>query len=164
MGWSPEMLRRLNQEKVRFIVVGGVAAIKYGSARITEDVDICAPLDEENARNIIRAMSGLHPRWRMRPDLPVVSADSPQLTGLKNMYLRTDMGQLDVLGELTGVGTFAEIESRSVEGDFGDGILCRVLDLETLIASKQAVGRDKDRPAVHELKLIRDRLSQNKQP
>lgn len=160
MAWNPEMLKRLIDHEVRFVVVGGVAAFKHGSARNTEDLDVCAPLDHANAVEIIQAFADVHPRWRMRPDMPEISADSPMLKGLKNRYLRTDLGQLDVLGELTGVGTFDEVVVHSIEGDFGGGLRCRLLDLDTLIESKRIAGREKDKPAVRELEVIRDTLRQ----
>lgn len=157
MAWNLELLRRLTDAGVPFVIIGGVAAIAHGSARITEDVDVCAPLSHENAVRIIRAFSGLNPRWRMRPDLPVVTEDSLNLHGLKNMYLRTDLGLIDILGELPGVCTVEELGKRSVEMTFA-GIRCRVLNIDTLIEAKQFAGREKDRPALTELRIIREKL------
>jgi hypothetical protein len=157
MAWNLELLRRLNNGGVPFVIIGGVAAIAHGSARLTEDVDLCVPLTHENAVQIIRAFRGLNPRWRMRPDLPIVTEDSENLRGLKNMYLRTDLGQIDILGELPGVCGVDELEARSVEMIFA-GIPCRVLDIDTLIQAKEFAGREKDRPALTELKIIREDL------
>lgn len=157
MAWNLELLRRLNNQGVPFVIIGGVAAIVHGSARITEDVDLCVPLDHENAVKVIRAFAGLNPRWRMRLDLPVVTEDSPNLHGLKNMYLRTDLGQVDILGELPGVCGVDELEKRSIEVTFA-GISCRVLDIDSLIQAKEFAGREKDRPALTELKIIREKL------
>lgn len=157
MAWNLELLRRLSNEGVPFVIIGGVAAILHGSARITEDVDLCVPLTHENAVKVIRALSGLNPRWRMRPDLPVVTEDSPNLSGLKNMYLRTDLGLIDVLGELPGVCGVNELAERSIEVNFA-GLRCRVLNIDTLIQAKEFAGRDKDRPALTELKIIREKL------
>ena len=155
MAWDPNLLNRLNDQGVDYLVVGGVAALAHGSTRFTEDLDILAPLDHGNAVRIIQALHGTRPRWRMRPDLPVVTPDNPQLRGLKNMYLRCDLGQLDVLGELSGVGTFVELAPRALRAEV-EGIACPVLDLDSLIAAKTFAGREKDKPALHELRRIRD--------
>ena len=155
MGWRVELLTKLVEHEVRFVVVGGVAAISHGSARVTEDLDVCAPLDHANAVKIIHAVAYANPRWRMRPDLPVITPAHPQLDGLKNLYLATDLGQLDVLGELTGVGGFPDVERKSEQTTIA-GIRCRVLDLDTLIEAKRAAGRPKDRVALRELEVIRD--------
>ena len=102
------------------------------------------PLTHENAVRIVPALVGCtHPRWRMRPDLPVITPDNPNLIGLKNLYLRTDLGQLDVLGEVPEVCTYDQLASRAVEMDFA-GIRCRVIDIDTLIAAKRQAGRPHD--------------------
>ena len=154
MAWNHELLNRLNEAGVRYVVVGGVAAIAHGSARLTEDLDICAPLDHENVVRIVRALAGAHPLWRMRPDLPEITEDNPMLSGLKNFYVRSDLGPLDVLGELPGVGTYDDAAARSIPLTFR-GISCRVVDLDALIAAKSFANRPKDQPALRELEVIR---------
>ena len=138
-----ELLKRLQGESVEFVIIGGIAALAHGGVVPTQDLDVCAPLDHDNAARIIRAFAGANPRWRMRPDLPVITPDNPNLIGLKNLYLRTDLGQLDVLGEVPNVCTYAELKQRSVEMDFA-GLHCRVIDVETLIAAKRSAGRPHD--------------------
>lgn len=162
MPWNVDLLRRLNEAGVEYVVIGGVAAIVHGSARITEDLDIFAPLDHANVVAIIRALEGVRPRWRHRPDLPVIKPDNPQLHGLKNMYLVSDLGMMDVLGEVPEAGTYAEVAARAGRVDFR-GIPVPVVDLDTLIAIKRAVGRAKDVRALPELELLR-RLKSDDQP
>jgi hypothetical protein len=67
MAWTPDLLRRLNDHGVNYIVIGGVAAIAHGSARITEDLDVGASLSRENAVRIVTSLSDLNPRWHTRP-------------------------------------------------------------------------------------------------
>jgi hypothetical protein len=151
---TQNLLQLLSENGVEFVVIGGVAAVAHGSARVTYDLDICAPLDHENAIRIVRAVSDLNPRFRMRPDLPVVTPDNPNLRGLKNLYLRTALGPLDVLGEVSGVGPYSAVAAESTEMEF-EGVKCRVLDLDALIRAKTAAGREKDRMAIPELEMIR---------
>lgn len=110
---------------------------------------------------IIRALAGTRPRWRLRPDLPEILPDNPLLSGLNNMQLRTDVGLLDVLGDLPGVGTVEEAWQRSREADFR-GVPCRVIELDALIAAKTFANRQKDHPTVKELEVIRDLLKKAK--
>src|SRR4051794_23586507 len=112
-----DLLRLLRDGGVEFIVIGGVAALAHGGCVPTEDLDLCAPLTHENCIRIIRALEDLHPRWRTRPDLPVIVPDHPFLKGLKNMYLRTDAGPLDVLGEVPEVCSYEELAGRAIEMD-----------------------------------------------
>jgi predicted nucleotidyltransferase len=157
MAWSYELLRLLSEHGVDFVIIGGVAAVTHGSARMTEDLDISAPLDHQSAVKIIETLAGVHPRWRMRPGSPIIRPDSPNLRGLKSLYLRTDLGQLDVLGDLPGVCTFAELADKTVLMDFR-GLRCRVLDLPTLIAAKRFAGRGKDKSSLRELEIIQQKL------
>ena len=153
MAWDPNLLNRLNDHRAQYLIVGGVIA--HGAMRTTEDLDVLAPLEHDNAVRIIQALHGTRPKWRMRPDLPVVTPDNPLLRGLKNMYIRCDLGQLDVLGELTGVGRYEDLAPKALTMKVR-GIACPVLDLDSLIAAKSAAGREKDKPTLLELRRLRD--------
>ena len=155
------LLKRLAEGGVEFVVIGGAAAVAYGGSVSTDDLDVCAPLHSENAVRIIKAMNGLHPRWRTRPDLPVIQPDSPQLRpGLKNMYLVTDFGKLDVLGEVPDVCSYEELAARSIEASF-EGVKCRMIDIDTLMAAKRAAGREKDRATLRHLEVLKKAREQH---
>jgi predicted nucleotidyltransferase len=152
------LLQRLHASGVEFVIVGGVAAITHGSAVTTVDLDVCAPLTQENARSIIQAFADANPRWRMRPDLPVITVDDHHLVGIKNLYLATDFGQLDVLGELPDVCSYEDLAARSVQVDFGE-LRCRLIDIDTLIAAKRQAGRSHDLRTIAFLEEIKRRQS-----
>jgi predicted nucleotidyltransferase len=150
------LLQRLNASGVSFVIIGGVAAITHGSALPTEDLDVCAPLSAESAKAIIEAFADASPRWRMRPDLPIITPDDHRLRDVKNLYLATDLGQLDVLGEVPDVCSYAELAARAVDVDF-DGLKCRLIDIETLIAAKRQAGRPHDLRTIAFLEQIQQR-------
>src|SRR5712671_5618039 len=115
-----ELTKRLIEAQVEFVLVGGFAALAHGSLRSTRDVDVCCRFSEANLMRIQKALDGLHPVHFPRTDLPL------QLTpefcaGLKNLYLKTDLGRLDCLGEILGVGDFNEVEKHSVELELPSG-------------------------------------------
>ena len=153
MAETLEILRRLVAGHVEFVVIGGVAAVAYGSTIATDDVDVCAPMDRENAVKILRAFSDVEPRWRFRPDMPIVTPDDAYLGQLKNIYLRTSLGILDVLGELPGVCGYADVAATSVMRQLDD-ISCRFISIDLLIAAKRAAGRDHDLRTVTLLEAI----------
>jgi hypothetical protein len=148
-----QLLERLNQARVEYVIVGGMAAVFHGVPLVTRDIDICLPLTEENLQRLEQALSDLHPIHRQTPQrLPFsVATDFPR--GLKNIYLRTDWGVLDCLGEISGVGDFATVARRSrlIELPIG---ACRILDLEALIDAKSALDRPQDKLALVHLKQI----------
>jgi hypothetical protein len=157
-----QTLDRLNRSGVPYVLIGGMAARAHGSSVNTEDVDICVAACDASFQAIVTAFSDAHPCYRMKPDQPPLTPDHPWLKGIKNLYLRTDLGQLDVLGELPGIGDYNGIRDRVVEVDFA-GIKCQVLDIPTLIEAKLRAGRPKDLQAARELRYILKRI-QNSRP
>ena len=75
---------------------------------------------------------------------------------LKNLYLQTDLGKLDCIGEVSGVGHFEAVLQRSEIASFTYGTF-RFLNLDALIASKKAAGREHDLAALRQLLAIRER-------
>ena len=133
-----EILKRLHDAKVEFSLIGGLASRHYGVTLVTEDVDVCARFTPENLRRIESAFKEFHPRHRLTANkLPLELTD--ELCGsLKNLYLKTDLGVLDCLGEVAGVGNFDAVLRQSTLMKFPFGG-CYVLNIEALIQAKMAV-------------------------
>lgn len=107
--------------------------------------------------SIVRALTPLHLRLRGKdlPDnLPFVLDLKTFKMGL-NFTLSTDLGDVDLLGEVSGVGDYAACISASETFELY-GLQCWVLGLDALILSKQAASRPKDIPVILELKAIRE--------
>jgi hypothetical protein len=133
--------------------VGGFAAVAHGATLVTRDVDACCRFSEVNLMRIQKAVADLHPTHFPRTDLPL--ALTPELcVQLKNLYLKTDLGKLDCLGEVLGVGQFDEVLNNSIELELPIG-KCRVLDIDSLIRAKEAMGRDHDLITVTHLQQIK---------
>ncbi len=150
-----DILQRLHDHEVPFVIIGGVAATLLGSSMATYDIDVCAPLDHAVAMRIVEAMKGTNPRFAMRPDLPLVTPDNHNLRLVKNLYRRTDLGRLDVLGFVDGVGDYEAAARQSVPFKLDGNLICRVLELDALIAAKTAAGRRKDIVGIEHLNAIK---------
>jgi len=147
------LLEALAQAHVELILVGGVAATAHGSTRLTQDVDVVYRRTRDNIRRLVDALEPHHPYLRgAPPGLPFQLDEQTVLHGL-NFTLSTDLGDLDLLGEIVGGGGYDELSSHTVELDLF-GIECRCLDLPTLIRVKRAAGRPKDLDAIAELEVI----------
>ena len=157
MASTLELLRRLSAEKVEFVLVGGMAAIAHGSASVTEDVDVCIRFDEATLRRLFCALEGTHPRERVNASLPPLGTDPLRFVGYRNLYVTTDEGVIDLLGEITGLGPFDRVAANAVELGLGD-FSVRVIGLEDLISSKRTLGRAKDQRVARELELVLARL------
>ena len=149
------MIGTLVDAEVEFIIVGGIAAVAHGSSRVTQDLDLVYARNRGNLERLVAALEGHSPYLRgAPPGLPfVLDVDTLRL-GL-NFTLTTDMGPIDLLGEITGGGGFEALVDHSIGLDvFGHRCLC--LDLETLIRVKRAAGRPRDIEAIAELESIRN--------
>jgi hypothetical protein len=150
------LLARLNQHQTDYVIVGGVACVLHGASYVTYDLDICIRLAADNFYRIQAAVKDLHPYHRLSGQKLPLELTDELCTRLKNMYLQTDLGTLDCLGEILGIGDFDKVAGFSITMSFPFGA-CRVLSLDALIASKEAAGRDKDPRALRFLRAIKDR-------
>ncbi len=140
---------------VEFIVIGGAAATIHGSARVTRDVDIVYRRTAENLRRMVDALSPYSPYLRGAPaGLPFRWDENTLRRGL-NFTLTTSIGDLDLLGEVTGGGNFEALLAHSSPVQ-AFGIECLCLNLDKLIQVKRAAGRPKDLEAIAELEALRE--------
>jgi len=96
------LLRILAEHKVDFIIVGGVAATLHGSSRVTRDLDVVYDRSPQNLRRIVAALRGHQPYLRGAPPGLPFSWDEGRLRRGLNFTLESDLGNLDLLGEITG--------------------------------------------------------------
>lgn len=154
------LLCALAEQQVESILVGGVAAVAHGASRLTQDVDLVYRRTPENLRRIVAALAPLRPYLRgAPPGLPFVFDERTLAHGL-NFTFTTEVGDIDLLGEIAGGGGYDQLIPHTIELDlFGARHAC--LDLETLIAVKRAAGRPKDFEAIAELEEILDERRRN---
>ncbi|HWD18603.1 MAG TPA: hypothetical protein VHB20_04945 [Verrucomicrobiae bacterium] len=151
-----EILQRLHDGNVEFCLIGGLAAVHYGSTFVTVDIDVCARFTRENLKRLEATIANLHPFHRMTRDRRPLELTDELMASLKNLYLGTDLGVLDCLSKVAGIGGFEEVMSRSVLRCFPFG-QCYVLKIEALIDTKMAIGSAKDKLVASQLKAIQER-------
>jgi hypothetical protein len=140
---------------VDFIVIGGAAATIHGSARVTRDLDIVYRRTPENMRRMVDALSPHSPYLRGAPAGLPFRWDAETLRRGLNFTLTTSIGDLDLLGEVTGGGNFEALLPHSSPVQVF-GIECLCLNLDKLIQVKRAAGRPKDLEAIAELEALRE--------
>lgn len=138
---------------VEFVVIGGLSASLHGSVRLTYDLDICYSRSPSNLRRLSAALAPFHPRPRGFPSgLPFVW-DERTLRNGTVFTLATDLGPIDLLAEVAGVGAYDQAKAHSVVVDVFDRRVS-TLDLAALIRSKRAAGRERDLAALLELESL----------
>lgn len=155
-----QSLRLLTQYQVEFVIVGGVAVSAHGSSYLTYDLDVAYARTRRNLKQLVAALAPHHPRPRDFPaDLPFIWDEQTIKQGT-NFTLVTDLGNIDLLGEVTGLGDYEQVRACSVVMNLFD-LECRVLSLDALIESKRAAGRTKDLLVLPELEALRELAAGN---
>jgi hypothetical protein len=149
-----ELLERLVKAGVDFVIVGGFAGTVYGCMMVTQDVDICFDFSPANLLTLQKAIADLNPVHRMTPGRKKLELTEENCGNFKNLYLDTDIGRLDCLGSIKGVGDYQKVKEESVTVETG-GVRLQVLNIDALIESKKAMNRPRDRQAIAELEAIK---------
>ena len=154
-----EIVGRLQDAEVEFLVVGGVCAILQGASVNTVDLDLCYRRTPENIARLVAALAPLQPRPRgFPPDLPFVFDERTVLLG-SNFTLEIGPESLDLLGEMSAIGGYEQVVGSSGDVAVGSRSV-KVLSLEQLIATKTAAGRTKDLAVLPELQATLERKRQ----
>jgi hypothetical protein len=151
-----ELLQRLTEHGVDFVVVGGVAVILQASPRFTKDLDICYALEQENLGRLGAVLTELGARLRgIDEDLPFVP-DGRVLRQTQILTLTTADGGLDLLVEPDGSPSYSTLRRRADQIDI-EGIMVRVASIDDLLAMKRAAGRPQDLVDLESLEIARRR-------
>lgn len=150
-----EFLKALHDAKVEMIIVGGLAAIVHGSSYITNDLDICYRRTKENHQALIRALKRFKPKLRGRKGetIPFLFDEKTLQNGL-NFTLTTTHGDIDLLGELQGIGGYEPLLGSAQNTILFD-MEFKVIGLADLIHSKKIAGRKKDNLHLDDLEVLR---------
>lgn len=147
-----QLLERLVDSGLEFVIIGGYAAVTHGSSLVTRDLDICMVLSNDTVEKLRAVLAQWNPKHRMTPQ-SLSFLEFPKSGPIQNLYLRTDVGVIDVLSSVLGVGDFAELRKNAEDFEIG-GRVYHVISLQDLIVAKEAMGREKDLLAVKELRAI----------
>ncbi len=148
------LVTSLVKEHIDFVIIGGIALVLHGSGRVTRDLDICYSREGENLNRLSRALKPLHPALRGAPaDLPF-ALDAATLQSGLNFTLTTEAGDIDLLGEVTGLGMFPVVARFGTPMEIY-GATVKVLSLQGLERAKRAAGRAKDLADLEDILALR---------
>jgi predicted nucleotidyltransferase len=153
-----ETLRKLEESKSEFILVGGLAAVLNGAPVQTFDIDLVYSAHPENIERLLIVLASLDAVFRIQPERRLRPTAS-HLSGKGHLNLITTGGPLDLLGAIGRNLTYEDLLSHCVAMDIGEGVRVKVLDLETLISIKEQLGGDKDLAV---LPILRETLRESK--
>jgi hypothetical protein len=139
-----DLLVRLVQADVHFVVIGGLALGSWGVVRGTKDCDIVPDPTPENLDRLARlaAEHGGHVQLG-ESLLGSERSIAALLCGGERTLIATQLGDLDVVQGLEGVLSYAELRSRAIDVEMA-GVTIAICALEHLRTMKQAAGRPRD--------------------
>jgi hypothetical protein len=148
-----ELLKVFLGLDIEFVIIGGFAAALHGSSMVTRDLDLCFLLTPQNIDKLRSSLREINPKLRINPKKLSFLTFPDTNQGFKNLYLETDLGIVDIVSSVTGVGDFPVV---AADADVIDlfGFKVKVMSIQHLIASKKALGRPKDILVVQEIEEI----------
>jgi len=159
-----EILQALSTHGVHYIVIGNLAGTLHGSPLATTDVDICPARDDDNLTALAAALSAIGARIRTADEprgIPF-ACDAAFLRQMTMVNLTTRFGDVDVSFEPSGTGGYADLIEHAVTIELRDGLSMQVAALEDVIRSKAAANREKDRLALPTLRLLLQKIQENR--
>ena len=139
-----ELLVRLDEADVRFVLVGGLAVNAWGYLRATRDVDLVPDPSATNLEKLDTVLRELGGRVDVGGQLLDSGSISTFLRTGDRTLVATDLGQVDVLQGLPQVPSFAALDEKAHDVEL-EGLVIRVCSLEHLLDMKRASDRDRDR-------------------
>lgn len=156
----PKVFKALNQKKVRYLVVGGVASIFYGNPRFTMDLDLWVDPDENNLTRLVKAFNALH----FKPRIPVKAEEFISLDNRKRwrkekgmlaftfLNPKNPLENVDILCE----GPVAFEKAYRHKSIFkAERLSIPTISRDYLIIMKERAGREQDKQDVRILKSLR---------
>jgi hypothetical protein len=159
---QPEpLLATLAEHDVRYVLIGGLAAVLHGSSALTNDADICPDRAVDNLERLARALRDIDARVRSdaEPDGLAFSVDAASLARVDLLNLTTKYGDFDFSFRPSGTEGYADLAARAVTFSIA-GHAVPVAALGDIIRSKEAADRPKDRRTLPILYALQDEIAQ----
>lgn len=153
----------LNEERVEYLLCGGIAVNLYGIERATADIDLVLGLNEENLTKFVKVAKKL----ALKPKAPVkieelISAEKRQEwkkdKNMKVFSLYDEKAPFFIIDILIDEPfDFSEVYRRKKEIKFGETVI-PIVPIDVLIEMKEKTGRLQDKADVFYLRKIREEL------
>lgn len=146
-----QLLRRLSEARVEFVLVGGLAVNAWGVVRGTKDVDIVVAPDPENLKRVAEVAVKAHGHVQKgEAFLSTPFSIAAELASRERTAIETELGLLDIVQGLDGVPSYAELRASAVDTEIL-GVKIAVCSIDALRQMKQAAGRPRDHVDIEDL-------------
>jgi len=159
--FSPtEILEVLNKCRVRYLVIGGLAATIHGSPHVTFDVDVTPERSADNLAQLSLALTELEARVRTEGEPEGLKFDhNADSLGRADIWnLATNAGDLDITFVPSGTGGYDDLKRDAAKIEVL-GVQLKVSSLADVVRSKEAADRPKDRLTLPTLRRLLEQES-----
>lgn len=152
-----QLIKKLNQAQIDFVIVDRFAAILHGGTQVTQDLNVCIQISPDNIKKLRTHLKDIHPYHRMTPNKVSFLEIPEDLNNIKNLYLSTDLGLLDIHGTVGGIGEFDALVKNAINIELFNEP-CKVISIDDLIEAKRFMGRPKDLFTIKELECVKNEI------
>lgn len=139
-----DFIKALNDQEVKYIMVGGMAVILHGHARVTGDMDIWVECTKENYQRLVKTFRQF--------GMPLFDMTLEKFLGVKEndvfSFGRNPVG-IDIMTAVKGLNFDEAYKLSTVYED--DDLPIRIIHINHLIEAKKASGRLKDLDDINQL-------------
>ena len=156
-----DIIRRLNEVSVRYLVAGGVAVNMHGVPRMTYDLVLLVALDDENLRSLLTILDG----WGFKPKVPVGILDLADGGKRREWIEQKNMKAFNLVNEEWALSEIDLIIDSPVDFEHArqnavsvsvDGVEVPLVSIEDLIKMKEGTGREQDAADIRYLEKVND--------
>jgi hypothetical protein len=155
--FDPErLIRALSRHRVRFVLIGALAARLHGFPRLTADADITPAGDKRNLERLAAALKDLDAKVYTEsvPEGLAFDRSAAALSRATTWNLVTSAGRLDIVFLPAGTKGYADL-AKDAERFEAFGVRFLAASLDDIIRSKEATGRLKDHDDVVILRALK---------
>ena len=159
--FQPEsVIRLLGHHGVKYVLIGGLAAVTHGAPLVTQDIDICCARDQANLELLAAALREVHAELRGAPQGLSFRLHAPNLASHERLSFTTDVGWIDIMATPAGTTGYDDLlRTAELFTLFSHRVM--VASVEDLIRMKREAGRPKDLRVVEELGALREEIERS---
>jgi hypothetical protein len=158
------IFKKLNEAKIRYIVVGGIAVNLYGIPRMTYDIDLILDLKDKNLEKFLKLLKG----WGFKPKVPVDIMDFAIEENRKDWIKNKHMKAFNLVNPKWAISEIDIVIDSPIDYDKAhkrlkhvklQGASIPVISIDDLIKMKKKAGREQDNSDIKILRKLRNEKS-----
>lgn len=155
------IFKRLNEKRVKYIVVGGIAVNLYGIPRMTYDIDLLLEMEDKNIRGFLQLLK----RWGFKPKVPVDIMDFAKKDKREEWIKNKNMKAFSFVNPSWAISAIDIVIDSPIDYNKAkkrmNHIMLQdtsipVLSINDLIKMKEVTGRSQDKADIRYLRRLRD--------